>query len=148
MKLVRLIVASLFLVAVFSCSFKPIWDLEGKWKQVDGNQVIEFLQKGRVKIYNNSSVYEANYSFVDKNHFKISFGDLGAIKVAFKVSGKELTITNPEGKTIRFKKIVGKEPSETHKKLETEVKSEKEHRKVPVEEKEKMEGEHGPEHQG
>ncbi|HDM75699.1 MAG TPA: hypothetical protein ENG51_04425 [Deltaproteobacteria bacterium] len=150
MKVVRTILVTLFLMALFSCSFKPIWDLEGKWKQVDGNQTIEFLQKGKIKLYSNSTVCEANYSFVDKNHFTILFGDLGSIKVAFKVSGKELTITNQEGKKLQFRKVIEKEGV---KKEEGEQKVEKEHeakhKMAPVhEERKEMEVKHHPEHHG
>ncbi len=150
MKLFRTIVAGIFLLALVSCSFKPIWDLAGKWKQVDGNQTIEFLQKGKIKLYSNSTVCEATYSFADKNHFTILFGDLGSIKVAFKVSGKELTITNQEGKKLQFRKVIEKEGV---KKEEGEQKVEKEHetkhKMASVhEEKKEMEVKHHPEHHG
>ncbi len=146
MKSVRVIIASLFLVALFSCSFKPIWDLEGKWKQVDGDQVIEFLKKGKIRIYTDSSVYEANYGFVDKDHFKVIFGDLGSIKVAFKVSGKELTITNQEGRSIKFRKLAGEKTVEKPEKAQKhETKSLK--KETPEhEKKEEIKAEHAEEH--
>ncbi len=152
MKLFRTIVAGIFLLAIVSCSFKPIWDLEGKWKQVDGNETIEFLKKGKVKVYNNSRVYEANYSFVDKDHFKIDFANLGSIKVAFKVSGKDLTITTEDGQTLKFKKVVGKEKTveknKEHQKEKEKVEKEKpKHQKATIKEKKETKSEHQPEHE-
>jgi len=156
MKALRLLLASFFLMALFSCSFKPVWDLGGKWKQVDGKQAIEFLQKGKVKLYSDSFVCEANYSFVNKDHFKIMLGDFGSIVVAFKVKGKDLTITTKGGKTLKFKKIAEKETVHKEKTLHKveEVKKhavQKEHltkEKVKHQQRTEQEMKHQPEHHG
>lgn len=150
MKAIRMILAFVFMMALFSCSFKPVWDLGGKWKQVDGNQTIEFLQKGKVKLYSDSFVCEANYTFVDKNHFKIIFGNLGSIVVAFKVKGKDLTITTKDGKTLKFKKIVGKEAVRKEKTVHREQEVKEHVMKEKVKQKEHLEQkmEHQPEHHG
>lgn len=105
MKLVRFGLVLCLVVMAASCALKPSWDVVGKWQKVDGNETIEFARNGNVTVTTGSVTFTVPYMFSDTKHISIQAGSLGTTKVAVMVQGDEMTLTNPNGKVSKFKKV-------------------------------------------
>jgi hypothetical protein len=96
-----------FVLTLASCSSKPEALIIGKWKSVDGLNMIEFFQDGSVKITGDiasgKKSLEGTFKLVDDQHLKID-GGLG-MEFKMEVSQDELILTDPQGKTTKYQKV-------------------------------------------
>jgi hypothetical protein len=105
MKVLRLCLVLCLVVMASSCALKPSWDVIGKWQKVDGNEIIDFGRSGTVTVTTGSASFTVPYMFSDTKHISVQVGSLGTTKVAVAVEGDELSLTGPNGKVSKFKKI-------------------------------------------
>jgi hypothetical protein len=104
MKNIRMFVAVALLFVLASCSLKPMWDIAGKWQQVDGKATIEFLQNGTLKLTSGETTLAAKYMFTDAKRMEVYIDGMGALVLDVESSDKELTITNAQGEVIKYVK--------------------------------------------
>jgi hypothetical protein len=105
MKVVRFCLVLCLVVMAASCALKPSWDVIGKWQKVDGNETIEFARNGNVTITTGTNSFSVPYMFSDTKHISVQAGSLGNTKVAVVVEGDLMTLTGPNGKVSKFKKV-------------------------------------------
>ncbi|MCU0589074.1 MAG: hypothetical protein MUF52_13095 [Syntrophobacteraceae bacterium] len=105
MKALRLFFVLLLVMMASSCALKPSWDVVGKWQKVDGSETIEFARSGNVTVTTGSTTFTVPYMFSDTKHVSIQAGSLGTTKVAVMVQGDEMTLTGPNGKVSKFKRV-------------------------------------------
>lgn len=105
MKLVRLFLIMSVVFIFSSCTFKPMWDLEGKWQQKNGDETIEFMKKGVLEFHDNKTSLKTQYSFINKGKIKLDLGVMGTVIMKFSLKGEKLTLTSPEGKIFQFEKV-------------------------------------------
>ena len=105
MKAVRLLVTVCFVLILASCSLKPMWDMAGKWQQVEGSGTVEFSKNGTVTISDGTTSFTTKFLFVDPEHMRIDLGSLGGVVMKVSVSKEELVVTQPSGEVVKFKKV-------------------------------------------
>jgi len=105
MKVLRLFLALCLMVAASSCALKPSWDVVGTWQKEDGSETIEFARNGTVTVKTMNATFTVPYMFSDTKHISVHVGSLGSTKVAVAVQGDEMTLTGPNGKVSKFKKV-------------------------------------------
>ncbi len=107
MKAVRLSLVLCLVVLASSCALKPSWDVIGKWQKIDGIETLDFARNGTVAIMVGTTTYTVPYVFSDTKHISVQVGSLGSTKVSVAVEGDIMTLTGPNGKVSKFKKIKG-----------------------------------------
>ena len=103
MRRVGLTLVAVLLGTLASCSSKPADAIVGKWKQVDGDEVLEFLQDGTLTTTYDNSV--ETYRFVDENRMRVEGAGKPTILLTVSITGDELKITFPNGKTTTHRRI-------------------------------------------
>jgi hypothetical protein len=107
MKAARLCLVLGLVVLASSCALKPSWDVIGKWQKIDGIETLDFARNGTVAIMVGTTTYTVPYVFSDTKHISVQVGSLGSTKVSVAVEGDIMTLTGPNGKVSKFKKIKG-----------------------------------------
>jgi uncharacterized protein (DUF2147 family) len=103
MRRVGLTLVAVLLAALASCSSKPADAIVGKWKQVDGDEVLEFLKDGTLTTTYDSSV--ETYRFVDENRMRVEGAGKPTMVLTVSITRDELKITYPNGKTTTHRRI-------------------------------------------
>lgn len=107
MKTTYSFLAFCFVLILASCSSKPESLIIGKWQEIGSANTIEFFQDGTVKITGTTGLGKKSssgtYKFLDEGRLKLE-GGLG-IEVRILISNEELTITDPEGKLWKYRKV-------------------------------------------
>lgn len=88
-----------------SCSFKQTWGIYGKWKSVEGNEVIEFAKGGVMTLENEDSLIKATFKLTDPKHMQIYFGTLATLNMEVKVTDNELTLVHSDGTVSKYVKL-------------------------------------------
>ncbi len=104
MKVVRTFVAGAIVLLLVSCNLQPMWNVGGKWKQVEGSGVLDVQQNGVLTFVDENTSLTARYIFTRDKHLEVYAGGLGALILKVSENGKELTLTNAQGVTTKFKK--------------------------------------------
>lgn len=104
MRVVRVFIAVCFILSIASCSLKPMWDIAGKWQQVEGKGTVEFSKNGTVTLNDGAASFTTKYMFADPRNMKVDLGPLGEVVMKVSVSKDELVVTHPNGEVIKFKK--------------------------------------------
>jgi len=96
-----------FALALVSCTPKPEAPIIGKWKATDGGSTIEFFQDGTVRIKGDTGfgikLGDSTFKVLDGGRIKID-GGLG-MEFKISVSQEDLTLTDPQGKAWKYKKV-------------------------------------------
>jgi len=80
--------------------------ITGKWKEVDGDQALEFSKHGIVTIIEEEGTrLGGDYELIDENQVKMKFPLFGIIVAEISSSGNEMTLTNPFGKVEKYRKL-------------------------------------------
>lgn len=105
MKGVRYCLVVCFAFLLASCSLKPAWDVAGTWEKIDGKETICFARSGMITLTSGMSTITTSYKFSDNKHLKIDMGSLGTFDVEVVVVKDILTMTGPEGKMVKYRKV-------------------------------------------
>ena len=105
MKVARLVLTVSLLVMLASCSMEATWAIDGKWQKSGGDEVVQFSRIGTVTLSNGGNALTAHYEFMDPKHIKIDMGSLGAIVLKVSCTRDELSLTNPEGVTTKYRRL-------------------------------------------
>ena len=100
---VRLTLVAVLLGAVASCGSTPAHAIVGKWKQVDGQEVLEFFKDGTLTTTYDNSV--ETYRFLDENRMRVEGAGKPAMVLTVSITGDELKITYPKGNTTTHQRI-------------------------------------------
>ena len=103
MRRVGLTLVAVLLGTLASCSSKPADAIVGKWKQVDGEEVLEFFKDGTLTTTYDNSV--ETYRFVDENRMRVEGAGKPTMVLTVSITGDELKITFPNGKTTTHRRI-------------------------------------------
>lgn len=109
-KLVGLLVITLILSLLASCSSKPEDTIVGKWSEIGGTEKMELFKDGTITIMvaDKGMNLGGKYTFVEKDRIKVEMGGLGALIGPFvatvSISGDELTWTMPDGEFSKYRK--------------------------------------------
>ena len=103
MRRVGLTLVAVLLGTLASCSSKPADAIVGKWKQVDGEEVLEFFKDDTLTTTYDNSV--ETYRFVDENRMRVEGAGKPTMVLTVSITGDELKITYPNGKTITHRRI-------------------------------------------
>ena len=104
MKVVRALIAGAVILLLASCNLQPMWNIGGKWKQVDGNGVLDVRQSGVLNFEDGDISMTARYIFTKDNHLKVCMGGLGTMVLKVSEDQKELTLTDALGVATKFSK--------------------------------------------
>jgi len=89
---------------VLSCSHDAKASLVGKWKEINGDEVLEFFPDGTISTTRAKGNHVGKFSFPDPDHIKIELGGLaevaGPLIGAYTLSSGRLTITIKDDKSI------------------------------------------------
>jgi hypothetical protein len=103
MRRVGLTLVAVLLGAVASCSSKPTDAIVGKWQQVDGKEVLEFLKDGTLTTTYDNSVETCR--FLDEDRMRVEGAGKPAMVLTVRITGEELKITYPNGNTTTHRRI-------------------------------------------
>jgi hypothetical protein len=111
LKTYRIFLASILLLSLglVSCQQDPKAAIAGKWKELNGDETIEFLRDGTVTIKGKDGNLSGSYSFPDKNHLKLELGGIGALAgpmvATYSIASNQLTLTAPDGDKSTYRKV-------------------------------------------
>ncbi len=95
------------LALLVSCSDKS--SIVGKWQGTGGDETLEFFKDGTVSAVSKGMPLGGNYSFVESDRIKMEFGGIGALAgpmiMTISFSGGDLSLTDPTGKSSRYKRM-------------------------------------------
>lgn len=100
--IIKYFFVTLFLVA---CTTKPESAIIGKWKEIDKTDAMEFFNEGSVCVTDKDTSLVGNYKFVDDGHLRLEIVGLKSMIVTVKLTANELMFTEPNGTTVKFKRI-------------------------------------------
>lgn len=104
MKPYRWVVVACLAVLVASCSLQQSWAIFGKWQNADGSEIIEFTKDGLMTVENARGVSETPFKMADTKHLEVYIGSLATLRFEVKISKDELTLTQPDGTALVYKK--------------------------------------------
>jgi len=100
--------ALLLVATTASCHRDPKSAILGKWKQIGGNETLQFFPDGTFAINSAAGNYVAKYSLPDGEHLRVEFSGfeaVGGIQLwGMKVSSDSLTLMLPEDKTATYQR--------------------------------------------
>jgi hypothetical protein len=105
MKVARLMLTVSLLVMLASCAMEATWAIDGKWQKSGGDEVVQFSRIGTVTLSNGGNALTAHYEFMDPKRIKIDMGSLGAIVLKVSCTRDELSLTNPDGVTTKYRRL-------------------------------------------
>ena len=95
------------ILALAACS-TPEKLIIGKWQMLEGFDSIEFFQDGTFAVNGliglGGKVGNGTFKFMDEAHLKLE-GNV-AMEITISISTDNLTITDPEGKVIKYRKFM------------------------------------------
>jgi hypothetical protein len=103
-RVIQISVVVLATMIVFACSFKSQNPIVGKWKDVEKAEIVEFTKEGSLLVSANGFSMSGNYKVVDEGRIQVELTGLGTEIVSVKVTGDELSVTDPQGKVSRYKR--------------------------------------------
>ena len=127
--LLRWLAITFILALLVSCSINPENAIVGKWSSIDGTKTMEFFKDGTVQevdkekrqeesIFNPNGPFKTvwvtevkagDYKFIEKNRIKLIWGGLdgfdGPIVDGVSISEDELTLTMPDGKVSKYRRV-------------------------------------------
>ncbi len=78
----------------------------GKWKEIDGTQIIEFFKDGTVSISDEGqSQMTGEYKFIAGKQIRMMLPLFGAVKAELSNSKDEISLVNPFGKAEKYWKL-------------------------------------------
>jgi hypothetical protein len=112
----KALVGGLVIIGIFaflsSCSSKPEDAIVGRWKMIDGIEIMEFFRDGTVNVVSERGTLGGRYQFIEKARIKVEIvGSVGSIVMKVSISGLKLTITMPDDSTIVYIKQLKPSPS-------------------------------------
>lgn len=104
----RFIRSSMFVLAMLitvACSFKSQNSIVGKWKDVEKAQTVEFSKEGSLSISGEGFSMTGQYQLIEEGRVKIDFTGGLSSTLSVKVTGDELSMTDPNGVVSRYKRV-------------------------------------------
>ena len=94
----------LVVVLLISCAQQGSDQLVGKWQKQNGNDTITFSKDGKVQLVSGSATINTTYR-LGKGNFQLDLGILGTPAVKWSLSKDELTLTDSQGKEIKYLRV-------------------------------------------
>jgi hypothetical protein len=87
----------------------PAEAILGKWRNISGKETVEFFKDGTLQFISDGSPMGGDYKIVDDSHIRVAFGGFaglaGPMVWQFAISGEQLTLTLPDGKVARYRRV-------------------------------------------
>ena len=104
-RVIQISVVVLATMIAGACSFKSQNPIVGKWKDVEKAQTVEFSKEGSLSISGDGFSMTGQYQLIDEGRVKIDLtGGLSAT-LSVKITGDELSMTDPNGVVSRYKRV-------------------------------------------
>ncbi|MFP5212582.1 MAG: hypothetical protein ACLGPL_04310 [Acidobacteriota bacterium] len=105
MKFVRLLLIACFVLSLAACGVQKNWELAGKWKKTDGNEILEFSRTGTVTITNGGTIVTVPFQPKDSDSIQISLGSLGSVVAKVGIQNGTLILKDAAGKESKYQKV-------------------------------------------
>ena len=66
-------------ITMVGCGKSKGQTIVGKWKEVDGTEIIEFFKDGTVKVTDEGLAISGDYRFIDDNRIRLNLGGIGGL---------------------------------------------------------------------
>ncbi len=95
----------LVIALLVSCAEQGREELAGTWQRQNGTDTISFSLDGKVQLVSSSATISTVYRLNGKGDFQLDLGILGTVSVKYSASKDELTLTDSNGKEVKYLRV-------------------------------------------